>query len=84
VNQVEDVPQVRAVDDFEICRRDKTGKYEMLDEGKELKESRVSNWEVLYIQFKDESGELLISIIPLLRLYEVYSNITSIVIFVVT
>ncbi|KAF5371315.1 hypothetical protein D9758_004204 [Tetrapyrgos nigripes] len=58
VNQVEDVPQVHAVDKFEICRRDKAGRYELLDEGKELKESKISNWEVLYIQFKDESGNL--------------------------
>ncbi|THU91912.1 hypothetical protein K435DRAFT_726718 [Dendrothele bispora CBS 962.96] len=57
VNQVEDVPKVSSVDEFEICRKDKAAAYELLDDEKELKECKVSNWEILYLQFKDESGK---------------------------
>ncbi|KAK7470118.1 hypothetical protein VKT23_001559 [Stygiomarasmius scandens] len=59
VNQVEDVPKVSTVDEFEICRKSKASGYERLDNDRELRESKISNWEVLYLQFRDESGKLL-------------------------
>jgi len=65
VNQVPDVPKVTTVDDFELCRaiKDKgklTGDYEILDVSKQVKESKLSSWEALFIQFRDpSSGNLL-------------------------
>ena len=62
VNQVDDVPLVTSKDDFEICkaRKDRPKRtareYDVLDESM-LVRSCLSNWEILFIQFRDESGE---------------------------
>jgi hypothetical protein len=59
VNQVEDVPLVTSKDDFEICKarpRRTEREYEVLNESLVVK-SCLSNWENLFIQFRDESGE---------------------------
>lgn len=56
-----DVPKVAGVDDFEICKllrgRDAAGpipQYEILDHSKAIKDCGILNWEVLYFQFRDE------------------------------
>ncbi|KAJ7506575.1 hypothetical protein B0H11DRAFT_235699 [Mycena galericulata] len=66
VNQVEDVPTVAAVADFELCKAMKergklTGEYQVLEDLKaSLKDAGVVNWEALFIQFRDpDSGQLL-------------------------
>ncbi|KAJ7129144.1 hypothetical protein C8R44DRAFT_71355 [Mycena epipterygia] len=66
VNQVEDVPPVSAVADFELCKAVKergklTGEFQPLDNLKlSLKDAGVINWEPLFVQFRDpDSGELL-------------------------
>jgi hypothetical protein len=61
VNQVDDVPKVTSEDDFEICKvkRDKgkrTREYEVLDGSQSVK-TQLANWEILFLQFRDESGE---------------------------
>ncbi|KAH7931324.1 hypothetical protein BV22DRAFT_1077247 [Leucogyrophana mollusca] len=63
VNEVEDVPQVSSLDEFELCRavKDKgkiTTQYETLDGSQPVK-GVLSNWEVIYLQFRDEAGNLL-------------------------
>ncbi|KAI0329531.1 hypothetical protein GY45DRAFT_1304563 [Cubamyces sp. BRFM 1775] len=57
------VPRVSSVDDFELARVAKaqgrpTGRYEKLDPTAQLK-NVVSNWDPIFVQFRDESGELL-------------------------
>ncbi|KIK82050.1 hypothetical protein PAXRUDRAFT_730887 [Paxillus rubicundulus Ve08.2h10] len=64
-----EVPRVKSTEDFELCRgvKDK-GKsnatssapmsYETLDPSNPIK-GLLSNWEVLYIQFRDEEGNLM-------------------------
>ncbi|KAN0097222.1 hypothetical protein V8E55_001668 [Tylopilus felleus] len=66
-----EIPHVRSTDDFELCRavKDK-GKsnaassasapvpYEPLNESAPIK-GLLSNWEMLYVQFRDEDGNLL-------------------------
>jgi hypothetical protein len=61
------VPRVESVNDFEICRakRDK-GKSAGLPEQPEyevlrgvVKDARLVNWEVLFLQFLDENGNAL-------------------------
>lgn len=54
-------PVIDSVNDFELCRtvRERgrpTGQYETLSPDDIVKETLV-NWECLFIQFKDESGE---------------------------
>ncbi|KAI0068632.1 hypothetical protein BV25DRAFT_1844172 [Artomyces pyxidatus] len=60
--EVEDIPSVTCLADFELARELKekgkgTGQYDVLEDDQVLKDM-TNNWEVLYIQFKDESGEL--------------------------
>ncbi|THH13798.1 hypothetical protein EW146_g6461 [Bondarzewia mesenterica] len=56
--------EVTSVDDFVLAREVKErgrvvpGRYEMLEEDRALKEV-VSNWDAIFIQFKDASGKLL-------------------------
>ncbi|KAH9948758.1 hypothetical protein B0H21DRAFT_212351 [Amylocystis lapponica] len=57
------VPKVTSVEDFELCRavREKgrpTGQYEMLERNAQVKNVLV-NWENVFVQFKDNSGQLL-------------------------
>jgi len=64
---VEGVPKVESVGEIELCKAKKekgkgttsTGQpeYEVL-EGV-IKDTRLANWEVLYLQFKDEDGNAL-------------------------
>ncbi|KAJ6615626.1 hypothetical protein B0H10DRAFT_57217 [Mycena sp. CBHHK59/15] len=65
VNQADDVPQVSALEDFELSKGVKergklNGEYQLLeDTDLQLKEAGVTNWEVLFVQFRDPtSGEL--------------------------
>jgi len=60
----EEVPRVKSTEDFELCRgvKDK-GKsnatsYETLDPSNPIK-GLLSNWEVLYVQFRDGEGNLM-------------------------
>lgn len=66
VNQVEHVPPVSAVADFELCKAVKergklTGEFQPLDNLKlSLKDAGVINWEPLFVQFRDpDSGKCL-------------------------
>ncbi|KAJ7248484.1 hypothetical protein C8J57DRAFT_1522448 [Mycena rebaudengoi] len=66
VNQVEGVPQVSSVADFELCKglreRGKLkGEYEVLaDYKRTIRDAGVANWEALFVQFRDPtSGDLL-------------------------
>ncbi|KAF9238814.1 hypothetical protein BU15DRAFT_47316 [Melanogaster broomeanus] len=64
-----EVPRVKSTEDFELCRavKDK-GKtnamlstptsYDTLDPSNPIK-GLLSNWEVLYVQFRDEEGNLM-------------------------
>jgi len=61
------VPHVMSLEDFELCKSIKekgrmTGEFRVIDaNGTELKQSGLSGWEVLFIQFRDKkSGELTI------------------------
>jgi len=63
VNQVPDVPKVEEVGEFEISQipkaRGKPGtQYEILRESATVAET-VTNWEILFLQFKDASGKLI-------------------------
>jgi hypothetical protein len=79
INQVENVPNVTTGDEFEICRgiKDKgklTGEYEVLDTTKQIKDSSLANWEVLFLQFRDaSSGEYSMSIIPSHRFLSLFT-----------
>jgi len=59
---------VLTTDDFEICRPVKekgkpTGAFETLDPFKSLRDSGITGWETLFLQFRDrESGKLFFSI----------------------
>ncbi|TBU33023.1 hypothetical protein BD311DRAFT_749064 [Dichomitus squalens] len=57
-----EVPKVATTDDFELARQVKekgrpTGRYEKLEDGAQLK-SVLSNWDSVFIQFKDPNGGL--------------------------
>jgi hypothetical protein len=60
---MEGVPKVEDVGDFEICRAKKergksagsTGQYEVLNGV--VKDAGLVNWDVLFLQFRDEDGE---------------------------
>ncbi|KAH9938072.1 uncharacterized protein B0H18DRAFT_965369 [Fomitopsis serialis] len=57
------VPTVTSVKDFELCRAIKergrpTGQYVLLEGDMQVRNC-LTNWEVLYVQFKDNNGELL-------------------------
>jgi len=63
VNQVEDVPKVTDERAFEISRAVKdrgknTLQYEVLERSQTVKDT-LTNWEVLFLQFRDRSGKLL-------------------------
>ncbi|TFY54334.1 hypothetical protein EVG20_g9747 [Dentipellis fragilis] len=58
-----DFPSIQSTDDFVISKEVKenkrsTGKYQQLDDGQLLRDV-ASNWEVLFVQFKDPSGNIL-------------------------
>ncbi len=59
---------VLTTDDFEICRPIKekgklTGAFEALDPSKSLRDSGITDWETLVLQFRDrESGKLFLSV----------------------
>jgi len=64
VNQVENVPKVTDEGDFEISRalreRGKnTVQYELLEGSQTMKDTFTTGWEVLFLQFRDSSGNLL-------------------------
>ena len=54
---------VRNVDDFELCRAIKekgrfTGVFEVLDPNKSLRDSDITGWEAIFVQFRDpQSGK---------------------------
>jgi len=56
---------VESEDDFELCRALKergkpTGVFEVLEQSKLLKDSGLSGWEVIFLQFRDgSSGDFL-------------------------
>jgi len=59
---LDDVPTVNSIEDFELCRALKekgkpTGAYEVLSPAQKVKDDLV-NWDTVYIQFRDDSGEL--------------------------
>ena len=60
-DRVPQVPTVKTVDDFELCRAVKekgkpTGKYELLDHESGRVKDHLVNWDSVYIRFRDESG----------------------------
>ena len=60
-DRVPQVPIAKTVDDFELCRAVKekgkpTGKYEVLDHESGRVKDHLVNWDIVYIQFRDESG----------------------------
>ncbi|KAI6034549.1 hypothetical protein BKA83DRAFT_518365 [Pisolithus microcarpus] len=65
-NVNEDIPAVTSVDDFELCRAIKdrgrqnaaAPAYEVLDPDSPIR-GLLNNWEELYVQFRDENGELV-------------------------
>ncbi|KAJ4472812.1 hypothetical protein C8J55DRAFT_519698 [Lentinula edodes] len=70
LNEEEDIPPVKEVGDFELCRcrvikgkdrnADVQREYDILDEPEStIKGIKLANWEVLYLQFKDEEGQPL-------------------------
>ena len=64
VNQVEDVPKVTDEEEFEISRavKDKgkrTVQYQVLESSETVK-STLTNWEVVFLQFRDTSGESVV------------------------
>jgi len=63
---VEGVPKAESLNDFEICRAKKekgrnagstTGQYEVLKGV--VKDAGLVNWEALFLQFRDEDGNVL-------------------------
>lgn len=69
-NQVEDVLNVVTVADFEICKgvkeKGRVVRYEILEGSEDVKEAKLVNWEVLFLQFRDESGK-----------YDIFMNLPS-------
>jgi len=69
VNQVENVPKVTSEKAFEISRAvkdrgKKTLQYEVLERSQTVKDT-LTNWEVLFLQFRDRSGKSIVtSLIP--------------------
>ena len=56
----EEIPSVQTMDGFELCRAVKdrgkaTTSYEVLDATSPIR-GLLSNWEELYVQFRDEDG----------------------------
>jgi hypothetical protein len=54
---------VQTVDDFELCRaikdkREITGDFEVLEPSKTLRETDITGWEAIFLQFRDrETGK---------------------------
>ncbi|KAJ4479053.1 hypothetical protein J3R30DRAFT_3702083 [Lentinula aciculospora] len=70
LNEEEGIPPVTKVEDFELCRRrvvkgkDRNAatqrEYDLLEEPEStIKQIKLVNWEVLYIQFKNVEGQPL-------------------------
>ena len=65
MNRDTELPTVTSEDDFEISqvvkdRATTTVKHVVVDAtGDQIVKSTFTNWEVVYIQFKDESGEFM-------------------------
>ncbi|KAI0732870.1 hypothetical protein C8Q72DRAFT_70337 [Fomitopsis betulina] len=67
------IPKVTSVKDFELCRAIKergrpTGKYELLEDDMQVR-SCLTNWETLFVRFRNSDGDLLpvqVTIAPLL------------------
>ncbi|KAJ3788901.1 hypothetical protein GGU10DRAFT_344924 [Lentinula aff. detonsa] len=65
LSEEEGIPIIKNVEDFDLCRcRVIKGKdqktYDVLEQTEStIKEIKLTNWEVLYIQFKDEEGQSL-------------------------
>jgi len=62
-DKVTQVPTIKTVDDFELCRAVKekgrpTGNYELLDHESGTVKDHLMNWDSVYIRFRDDSGEL--------------------------
>jgi len=60
-DRVPQVPTVKTVDDFELCRAVKekgkpTGNYELLDHESGRVKDHLVNWDSVYIRFRDGSG----------------------------
>lgn len=70
VNQVEDVPKVTSTEEFEIARavknKDRAPEYEVIETSKQIKESGIANWDVVYLQFRDPSSgkHFFVSVVP--------------------
>ena len=69
-DRVPQVPTVKIVDDFELCRAMKekgkpTGDYELLDHVSGRVKDHLVNWDSVYIRFRDESGMSSMSFLPL-------------------
>ncbi|KAF8645487.1 hypothetical protein AX16_007772 [Volvariella volvacea WC 439] len=64
VEEEESLPSFKEVDDFDLCKdlKDRgkpTGMFEKVEVGRQIKDLGLASWDTLYIQFRDESGELL-------------------------
>ncbi|KAI6100224.1 hypothetical protein F5141DRAFT_326062 [Pisolithus sp. B1] len=63
-NANEDIPVVTSADDFELCRAIRgrqnaaPSAYEVLDADSQIR-VLLSNWEEVYVQFRDENGKLV-------------------------
>lgn len=72
-----EVPKVESEDEFELCRaiKDKgrwSGKFERM-EGRTTVKSSLSNWETVFVQFKDmEKGEWYIILLRYRRVVIIY------------
>ncbi|KAG7097481.1 hypothetical protein E1B28_004823 [Marasmius oreades] len=60
------IPKVETIEEFELSKpirgKDRTASpshYEMLESSTKLKDARMHGWEVLYIQLRSPSGDLL-------------------------
>lgn len=59
------IPKVTSVKDFELCRAIKergrpTGKYELLEDDMQVR-SCLTNWETLFVRFRNSDGEYFVS-----------------------
>ncbi|KAF9067653.1 hypothetical protein BDP27DRAFT_1448946 [Rhodocollybia butyracea] len=59
LNEEEGIPKVSSVEEFHLCRvlKGKQREYEVLDEQDSIKNLKLANWEVLYVQFMDAKGD---------------------------
>ncbi|KAF8338824.1 uncharacterized protein EI90DRAFT_3039284 [Cantharellus anzutake] len=64
----DNLPSITSIDDFELHRKEvqpgprgvpPTVRYVPLEDDKTVKQLGLSNWEVLYVRYKDESGSPL-------------------------